>query len=165
MRFWKATFGSAVVALSAAGGVAGCSPSSALGQPAAERRAQAALPRSGDPVWTLLGSTAVTEDRAHGVFAARFPPAVAALGGRTLTVSGFMLPLEAGGETNHFLLSRNTPVCPFCPPGRPNEVIEVRSSGPVYPDTGEVAVTGRFSLQHDASAGLFFRLDDADVAG
>ena len=136
-----------------------------FGQPAAERQAQSALPRSQDPLWTLLGSTTITEDRTRGVFEARFPTPVSALGGRTITVSGFMLPLEAQTQTEHFLLSRNTPVCPFCPPGRPNEVIEVRSSGPVYTDTGEVTVTGRFGLQDDASAGLFFRLDDAEVSG
>ncbi len=161
---WKA-FGASVLALGAAASLAGCSGRSAFGQPAAERQAQAALPRSDDPLWTLLGSTAVTEDRAHGAFAARFPQAVSALGGRTLTVSGFMLPLETKSETDHFLLSRNTPVCPFCPPGRPNEVIEVHASGPVVPDTDEITVTGRFALQHDAAAGLFFRLDGADVSG
>ncbi len=136
-----------------------------FGQPTAERRAQQDLPRSDDPVWAVLTTTRINEDAGKGAFSAVFPPAVSALAGKEISISGFMLPLEARSETDHFLLSKYTPVCAFCPPGRPNEVIEVRSTGPVYPDTAQVTVTGRFSLQRDGGAGLFFRMDGAEVSG
>lgn len=140
-------------------------PGKLFGQPVAERAAQRNLPHSADPIWATLESTRITEDKGRGTFAASFPQAVSGLAGRTLSISGFMLPLESRTQTEHFLLTRNTPVCFFCPPGQPNEVIEVRSSAPVYPDTGQVTVTGRFGLQHDGAAGLFFSLDQAEVSG
>ena len=136
-----------------------------LGPPRAERLAQRGLPHSSDPIWATLGATRISEDQRQGTFAATFPRSVSSLAGRTISDSGFMLPRESRTETEHFLLTKNTPVCFFCPPGQPNEVIEVRSSAPVYPDTGQVTVTGRFGLQHDGAAGLFFSLDQAEVSG
>ena len=137
----------------------------ASGQPPVERAAQRRLPHSTDPLWATLGATEVRQDPAKGIFTAAFPPKVKAMAGQTLTVSGFMLPLDAGMATQHFLLSKYTPVCPFCPPGAPNEVIEVRSTSPIYIYDQQIEVTGRFSLQNDGDAGLFFRLDQAQVEG
>ena len=165
MRVWLGMLIATLVAAAATGVFIWRANQTSFGQPAAERRMQAGLPQSRDALWALLGTTAIGEDARQGLFAAHFPKGVSALDGKDITVSGFMLPLESKTETEHFLLTRNTPVCPFCPPGHPNEVIEVRSSGPVYPDTDEVTVTGRFGLQNDASAGLFFRIDNADVTG
>lgn len=132
-----------------------------LGQPRVEREAQQRLPHSLDPVWRTLRTTKVSENEQSGSFVARFPPAVQALAGKTISVDGFMLPLESNVETHHFLLSKYTPVCPFCPPGQPNEVIEVYSATTVIPTTEEVTVTGRFSIH--GQDGLFFQLHDADV--
>ena len=135
-----------------------------LGQPRVEREAQRRLPSSSDPIWPLLRQTKITEDAQRGVFMASFPKSVAALDGRELTIDGFMLPLEANAETHHFLLSRYTPVCPFCPPGEPNEIVEVYARSSIVPTPDEVTVTGRLGLQRDGGGGLFFRLDDADVS-
>jgi len=143
--------------------VAGAQSPNILGQPRLEREAQSRLPRSSDPLWRILKTTKVREDTAHGLFTASYPPAVTALVGRRISVSGFMLPLEAKGEAHHFLLSKYTPVCFFCPPGQPNEVLEVWSPNSIAPTTDEVTVTGRFGLQKDSGMGLFFRLDDADI--
>ncbi|MGC1303195.1 MAG: DUF3299 domain-containing protein [Caulobacteraceae bacterium] len=142
----------------------GAASDTVLGQPKVERAAQRSLPRSGDPAWAVLRTTGIHQDLGKGVFRASYPAAVRAMAGHGLSITGYMLPLEAGQATHHFLLSKYTPVCPFCPPGEPNEVIEVRSESAIVPDTGLVMVTGRFSLQHDESAGLFFRLDGAEVS-
>jgi hypothetical protein len=132
-------------------------------RPAWERAAQARLPRSSDPIWKALKATKISEDTRLGILQANYPPAVKALAGRTVSISGFVLPLETKEGTRHFLLSKFTPVCFFCPPGEPNEVVEVRSSGPVYPDNSEVTVTGRFALQTRSGDGMFFHLDGAEV--
>jgi uncharacterized protein len=134
-----------------------------FGQPHVERLAQRRLPESGDPLWRTLQKTSIHEDDQSGVYTADFPSSVQSLAGRQLTVDGFMLPLDSKHFTQHFLLSRYTPVCPFCPPGRPNEVVEVFSSEPVPVTESEIAVSGRFGVHKDTGSGLFFRLDGADV--
>lgn len=74
-----------------------------------------------------------------------------------------MLPLDSKLYTQHFLLSKYTPVCPFCPPGHPNEVVEVFSNEAVAVTQSKIAVSGRFGIHRDTGSGLFFRLDSADV--
>jgi hypothetical protein len=141
----------------------GCSDAALdFGQPRVERETQERLAQSSDPIWSTLGTTEIGEDQQRGVFTARFPADVQALAGKTVSVDGFMQPLESNVETHHFLLSKRTPVCPFCPPGQPNEVIEVYSTPVVVPTTAEITVTGRFNIQ--AKGGLFFQLYDADVS-
>ena len=137
---------------------------STFGQAAGEREAQKALPQSRSPLWTTLSHTKIGEDAKHGVFTAHFPEDVKALDGRTITLSGFMLPLDATTQSHHFLLAKYTPVCFFCPPGMPNEVVEVttRSGTPI---TGRMFnVTGRLKLIDNGEKGLFFQLDQASVS-
>jgi hypothetical protein len=132
-------------------------------QPASERARQALMPHSNDPIWTTLGRTVVTTDLARGVFTATTPPEVKALDGRDVTVSGYMLPLDPSPMISRFLLTRNTPVCPFCPPGQPNEVVEVDLDQFVKPTTEPVTVRGRFALRADAGQGLFFHLTRGEL--
>lgn len=132
-------------------------------QPPAERARQALMPVSSDPVWALLRQTPITADLARGVFTAAPPPQVKALAGREMDVTGFMLPLDPSPMFSHFLLTRNTPVCAFCPPGQPNEVIEVNLTQYVKATTEPVTVHGRFVLQDNGQQGLFFQLDRAEL--
>lgn len=141
--------------LLAAGSATASTPAS---QPASERARQVLMPHSNDPIWTTLGHTVVTTDLARGIFTAAAPAEVKALDGRDVTVSGYMLPLDPSPMISRFLLTRNTPVCPFCPPGQPNEVVEVDLDQFVKPTTEPITVRGRFSLRADAGQGLFFHL-------
>jgi uncharacterized protein len=129
-----------------------------LGQPADERVAQKALPQSDAALWGVLRKTRISEDVKRGLFSASFPDEVTALSGLTVTVTGFMLPIDAKTRTKHFLLSKYTPVCFFCPPGEPNEVVEVlaNKARPVSDDL--VSVTGKLTLIDNAEKGLFFRI-------
>lgn len=70
-----------------------------------------------------------------------------------------MLPMDTAPRSKHFLLSRYTPVCFFCPPGQPNEVVEVISKPGVKLTGAMITLTGRLSLINDGEKGLFFRLD------
>ena len=134
-------------------------------QPPEERARQALMPKSSDPIWSILARSKVTADVAHGVYRIDNPPEVKALAGHEMTVTGFVLPLDPSPRFFHFLLTRNTPVCPFCPPGAPNEAIEVNARTLMQPTTEPVTVTGRFVLQDNGAAGLFYQLDAADVTG
>ena len=124
-----------------------------------ERKVQQTLPVSGDPLWKVLRTSKIAEDKRTGFYSAVHPPAVLALAGTTVSVTGFMLPIEQARQTNHFLVSRYTPVCFFCPPGDPNEVVEVRTRKPRPAGYDPVKVTGRFSLADNGEKGLFFRIE------
>lgn len=130
-------------------------------QPAYERAAQKSLPQSKAPLWLVLAKTRIGEDDRRGLFTAAFPQEVKALNGRTVTLSGFMLPLDATDQSHHFLLLRYTPVCFFCPPGAPNEVVEVVTRNGVEITDRMLTVTGRLTLANGADKGFFFQMDQA----
>lgn len=134
-----------------------------FGQPAAERQAQATLPQSNDAVWRTLSTTRIHENAAQGTYSATHPPAVRALVGQRISVSGFVMPLETTQKFRHFLLTRYTPVCDFCPPGAPNEVIEVWIDRPITTTYNMVRVSGMFGLTNDPDLGLFFAMRSAAV--
>jgi uncharacterized protein len=141
-----------------------CAPGAAraaFGQAPGERSVQQSLPKSSAPLWTVLRRSRVGEDFKHGRFTIAFTDDVRALAGHTVTLSGFMLPLDETPATRHFLLSRYTPVCFFCPPGAPNEVVEVISRRGLKLTDKMTTVTGRFTLNNDGEKGLFFRIDEA----
>lgn len=132
-------------------------------QPMDERKLQEKLPVSGHPLWQELASLKVTEDNKTGMFNAVIPPNLQTLKNQDVTVDGFMLPLESTTKFKHFLLSKRTPTCPFCPPGKPNEVIDVWASEAIDYEEGLVSVQGSFSFMNDREMGLFFKIKNALV--
>ena len=132
-----------------------------FGQPSSERKVQATLAQSNAALWRTLSSTRIAENTRTGMFSASHMPGVRALAGTTMTITGFMLPLDTDAQSRHFLLSRFTSVCFFHPPGAPNEVIEVYSRTPIPITDRLITVTGRFTLINDPEKGLFFRISDA----
>ena len=85
---------------------------------------------------------------------------IQALNGKTVTISGYMFPLQASGGQEHFLLSAYPPSCPYCLPGGPTELIEV-SDSEALPFTYErITVEGIFQLLNgdDLQGGMFYRL-------
>jgi hypothetical protein len=138
-------------------------PDPGFGQPADERRAQQSLPQSKASLWTVLRQTRIGEDEKRGVFTASFPEVVKALDGKPVAVSGFMMPLDTEVKSKHFLLARYTPVCFYCPPGQPNEVVEVTTRQGVPITARMLTVSGKMALINNAARGLFFRIDGASV--
>jgi hypothetical protein len=132
---------------------------SGFGQAPGERNAQLRLPKSPAPLWATLRKTRIGEDTKRGIYTASFPPEVRGLQGTQVTLSGFMLPMDTARKSKHFLLSRYTPVCFFCPPGEPNEVVEVVSRSGVKLTDGMVTLSGKLTLTNNGEKGLFFRLD------
>jgi len=138
-------------------------PVAAQYQEDGEREAQSKLPQSRSALWATLRQTRIGIDEENGLFTASFPTSVRALSGKTVSVSGFIMPLDAQTSGTHFLLSKYTPVCDFCPPGEPNEVVEVRTAKPIRFVQRMVTVTGRMTLQNNGDKGLFFQLANASV--
>jgi hypothetical protein len=102
--------------------IAGTPP---FGQPPEERKLQMTLPHSQSPVWLKFTKCKIGYNDKNGLYNIAVTPEVKALAGRPVMVNGFVMPLDASDHTQHFLLTRNTPVCMFCPPGEPNEVVEI----------------------------------------
>jgi hypothetical protein len=138
-------------------------PAVAQTQGAGERDLQAKLPQGHSPLWATLRQTRIIEDDARGIFEAQHPPQVRALAGKTIALQGFLMPLDDQTTGTHFLLSKYTPVCPFCPPGEPNEVVEIRTVKPFAYTQRMVTVSGRFALENNGEKGLFFQMTGADV--
>jgi len=132
-------------------------------QPLDERMAQDSLPKSKDPVWQTLGKTKIDVSKKGGYYSATFPAGVKALAGTQVSVSGFILPLESTEKFKHFILSKRTPTCPFCPPGEPNEIVDVWTTAPVAYTEDMVTVKGQFELMNDKEMGMFFKLKSAKL--
>jgi hypothetical protein len=136
---------------------------SSFGQPASERRAQLVLPKSQATLWAVLRKTKIGADDKRGVFTASFPDEVKALDGQPVALSGFMMPLDTTPKSKHFLLTKYTPVCFFCPPGQPNEVVEVTTNRGIAITARMLTVNGKMALINNAEKGLFFRVDAASI--
>jgi hypothetical protein len=128
-----------------------------------ERQAQNALPQSKNPLWTKLGKCRVDYDQRKGIYSIDVTEDVKALNGQTIDANGFILPLDGADKTKHFLLAKRTPVCQFCPPGEPNEVIEVKSKKALDWVDDPVTLKGKFTLINDGEKGVFFLLEDAEL--
>ncbi len=130
----------------------------------AAQKAMVAHYTNNDPEWAVLRQAKVGEDRAKGLLTADFPPSVQSLAGRTFRISGFMSPLETGADTRHFIVTRRSTTCPFCPPNEPTEAVEVRLDRPARFTDREVVVTGRMALSGSSDEGLFYTLSGATLS-
>jgi hypothetical protein len=133
-----------------------------IGQPGAERKAQDALPQANDDLWRTFAKCKVHLDPKKYTYSIDYTPEVKVMEGKPFTISGFMLPLEPKEKFTHYLLSKRTPTCPFCPPGEPNEIVEVFSKKPVTWDEGIVVVTGTMKFTSNPDMGLFFQMQNAE---
>lgn len=132
-------------------------------QPSVERQRQEHLPIANSEIWDKLGKAKIEFDDKKAIFAATIPADVKSLSGQNLTITGFMLPLDAKTSQTHFLLSKRTPTCPYCMPGGPTEVVDVYTSKPVKYSEGILHLTGKFEVVKDEKSGLYFRLNDASI--
>ena len=128
------------------------------GQPIEERKLQDQLPQSQSSIWQEFAKCKVGYNNASGLYSIAVTPDVKALSGQTISVSGFVMPLDGSDHTKHFLLTRRTPVCMFCPPGEPNEVVEVLSPHSIPWTDKMVSVTGPLSLINNGEKGMFFKV-------
>lgn len=124
------------------------------------------LPETDDTrLWRALARTRPAE----GAASAGIEPAVAALEGRTVTLTGFVVPTDAGRRFRRFLFAANPPGCPGCGAGGLGRIIQARTLRDVTlrdavarDDAGApkpFTLTGTLRLRRDT--GLIFLLDGA----
>jgi hypothetical protein len=123
----------------------------------------AQLPGKPLPVlaWNTMGLAKSGSGRSPT--AVTFPAALTALNGKRVTVSGFMVPLEAKAEQTRFLLTVKPQDCEFCIEGGPATFIEVWSK-PLRFSSKPFFLAGTLRLLHDDPSGMYYRLDGAGVA-
>lgn len=113
--------------------------------------------------WVDFHDAQVTADRAAGRYTARFSSMLLKMDGQPLVITGYMLPVGTAMATTHFVLTRRSATCPFCPPNEPTEAMEVFSQKLVTTTQAPVTVQGKLHLVASSEQGLFFRLDEAKV--
>lgn len=128
-----------------------------------ERKLQESLPKSHHPLWENLKKSPFSFDSQNGIYDIKYSDEIKALVGKEVEVSGFMMPLEPGDKFKHFLISSKTPTCFFCPPGDPNEVIEIWSKQPIKWSSDLITIRGEFSLVSNRELGLFFQIKSANL--
>jgi hypothetical protein len=134
-----------------------------VGQPPDEAAAQSRLPQSHDELWRKFFDCKLGYNEETGIYSIHLTREVKALDRKTITLHGFVLPMDGSDHTKHFLLSRSTPVCMYCPPGQPNEVVEVRASRAIDWTDKMVAVTGKLHLVNDQERAVFFKMENAQA--
>ena len=111
--------------------------------------------RSGVLPWKVL---ARVKPAAKGP---NFDHSVLVLDQQPVTLEGFMLPLEPGEQQKHFLVGAHPPSCPYCFPGGPDQMVEVKASSGVEYSYDPVLLQGKLLLLRNAASGLYYQLVDA----
>lgn len=90
-----------------------------------------------------------------------YTPAIQALNAKVQRLQGFMLPLGPGEQQRHFLLASIPPTCPFCTPGGPESMVEIRTKAPVKYSLNAVVIEGMFHVLQNDPYGLYYRMTEA----
>lgn len=122
------------------------------------------LEHEDDLQWVVFHGAKITADEAKGIYTATFSPTLKKEEGVKFSITGYMLPVENSTHAAHFVLTRRSAGCPFCPPNEPTEAIEVFAAKPFDYTKAPVTVEGTLHLVASSEKGLFFRLDNARVA-
>ena len=114
-----------------------------------------------DPRWAQFRGVKIASDRRKGVLTAVFPAGLRGQEGKVIDLGGYFTPLEPALSSAHFLMTRRSSGCPFCPPNEAYEAVEVFLRTKVRYDREQVFVKGRLHLAETSDKGLFFQLRDA----
>ena len=114
--------------------------------------------------WEVLRG--VDWEYAGGTYSPTFTDDVEQLNETTVRITGYMIPIAISSDMNHFLLSSQpSQGCPYCRPGGPSSVIEVRANEEMSEATYDpLTVTGTLHLIKDDPSGLVYRIVEAEVA-
>ena len=93
---------------------------------------------------------------------ADLPAAVTKHSGKTVKMSGFMMPLEAGIKQSWFLLTTHPPTCFFHVPGGPAGAVEVFAKEGIKVSWDPIVLEGRFEALEKSDSAVY-RLHDARI--
>ncbi len=120
----------------------------------------APTPAGGTPWSTLEATREVQRKDAAGTVYGKpdFTPAVAALAGKKIRVSGYMMPLQNGERQTHFVLLAYPPDCPYHLNPGPAQFIEVWTGSPVSFNYDVLTIEGTLQLTGQDESGIFYRI-------
>lgn len=97
-------------------------------------------------------------------YEATFSEQQKALDGKVVEIEGFMFPLEYTRKHQTFLVSASPMSnCFFCGPGEAESMVYVVAEEAVEFTNRPVTVKGTFKLVSDASMGIIYQLDNAEM--
>jgi len=109
--------------------------------------------------WKTLAGVELVKQKDR--YVPRFSAAVTSLDKKDVKLQGFMMPLEMGEKQSHFVLAAMPATCPFCMPGGPESLVEVKMKTPVKFSFEPLVVTGKLTVMKDDPTGMFYRIVDA----
>ncbi|MGY2734628.1 DUF3299 domain-containing protein [Sphingomonas sp. UYP23] len=121
------------------------------------------LKHEDDLQWLIFHDARITADRAAGIYSASFSPILLKMEGQRIAITGYILPVQASSASMHFVLTRRSAGCPFCPPNEPTEAIEVFSQKFIKTTQAPITVEGKLHFVSRSEQGLFFRIDGAKI--
>jgi hypothetical protein len=135
----------------------------ASGLPAASDYSAQVLPDiSGVVSWKTLAQ--VEPVKQGNKIVPQFSRDILGLDKKDVRIQGFMIPLDTTDQQKHFLLSAVPPHCPFCLPAGPDAIVEVQAKKPLAYGFEPIVVAGRFAVLTNDSAGVLYRMTDAESA-
>ena len=111
--------------------------------------------------WELLAKASASAR--HGVRTVNYPAPLAQQNGKWVTITGFMVPLEAKFLQSRYLLTPKLSDCESCIEGGPSGYIEVRGT-PLHYRPEPLTLSGRLTLLQDDPSGMYYRLTEARLA-
>jgi hypothetical protein len=119
-------------------------------------------------IWKSLSSVSYTieEDESGSLYVPKFSDAAKQLEGKTVSVSGYIVPFDGMFKPQHMILSA-LPLssCFFCGVGGPETVMEVFLKEPIKYTESPVTVTGKLKLNATDYEKLMYVLEDAEYEG
>ncbi len=113
-------------------------------------------------IWKLLLKVKYTYDKA--AYIPQFDEKIKALDGKTVTIRGYMYPLEEQPKHEFFMLSYYPiNVCFFCGGAGPESVVEVSAAEPLKIRDKPVDLRGKLRLNYHDRDRLFFILLNAKI--
>jgi hypothetical protein len=94
-----------------------------------------------------------------------FTPAIKALAGKEIELTGYLTPLAGGfGRKPEYLLSRESFHCPYCYAFGRASLALAYMEGHILPTSGKVSVKGTLALQSADPTDFYFQIKNARVA-
>ena len=119
-------------------------------------------------VWKSLSTVSYTieEDESGSLYVPVFSDAAKQLEGKTVSVSGYIVPFDGMFKPQHIILSA-LPLssCFFCGVGGPETVMEVFLKEPIKYTESPVTVSGKLKLNSSDYEKLMYVLEEADFEG
>lgn len=110
--------------------------------------------------WQTLARVKYSQEGNNWV--ASFDASIQALNGKTVTVEGFMIPLDQSSVQRNFLLSA-VPLadCQYCTPETAASMIEIQAVEGIEFGYDLIKITGSMELLKDDPMGMLYRISEA----